>query len=280
MYIVTGMHRSGTSFTSQVLHSLGADFGDPELLFPADKWNQNGYFENIDVIDVNNRMILGDGAHIRYWLEAPENRFIRALNSLRSRKWKYSLFPPQDKIEARAERYSDRLESLHTTYQTKYVKDPRFCLTIGAWSNIGEVEGLVFSFRNPFSVAGSVKRREGLPTAYGYRYWLYHVRGFVRRAPRSVPLFLVDFDAFFDAEAQRPAFHRIARHLGLENDDPRVTALPEVLDVRLRTQTERATGMPRDIEAAYRALQDIYTETAGETFTLDAFPRQCQAILG
>ena len=93
MNIITGMHRSGTSFLAQALNELGADFGDPEKLFPADNWNRNGYFESIPVIDINNKIILGPSANIKHWLNAPENPFLRMINNIQTMKWKYLYFP-------------------------------------------------------------------------------------------------------------------------------------------------------------------------------------------
>ena len=44
MYLITGMHRSGTSLVAQIFFEVGMDFGDPENFYPADRWNPDGYF--------------------------------------------------------------------------------------------------------------------------------------------------------------------------------------------------------------------------------------------
>ncbi len=62
MIVVTGMHRSGTSAIAQVLSSLGADFGNENILIPKDRWNERGYLESKPIVDLNNRMILGGNA--------------------------------------------------------------------------------------------------------------------------------------------------------------------------------------------------------------------------
>ena len=281
MYCVAGMHRSGTSFISQVLDHLGADFGDPELLFPADKWNQNGYFENIDVIDINNRAILGDKASINFWLEAPETLPARLINSLRSRKWKYFLFPSIPSIKARAKNYEARMKDFHETYNGKFVKDPRFCLTIGAWAEAGPIEGAVFSFRNPYSVAGSIQRREGLPRAYGFRYWLYHIRGFVSECPKDVEVFFTDFDRYFDADLQSEEFASVASYLGVKDGDERLTSLSGKLDVKLKTQEASDEGMNMAINQAYEALKSFHAlSKGGKSVRLGDNPDLCAAILG
>lgn len=258
MHIVTGMHRSGTSFLAQALDALGAEFGDPEKFFPADRWNQRGYFEALDLIDVNNRAILGLNARLENWTEAPESGIARFVNAFISMKWKYFLFPGRVGIEARLARQSDRVAGLHARYQQKFVKDPRFCLTIGGWATAGPVESLIFSFRRPAAVAASVRRREGLPLALGYSNWLYHVRAFFEAAPRDVPLLLVDFDQFFDPARQQAAFQRLARHMDRAPEDPVVSGLAQTLDIQLAKQQQVDFQPPARVTRVYDALRALH----------------------
>ena len=39
------MHRSGTSLVAQMFAEAGADLGNVDSFYRADKWNQDGYFE-------------------------------------------------------------------------------------------------------------------------------------------------------------------------------------------------------------------------------------------
>ena len=72
MIIICGMHRSGTSMTARILNDLGLDFGDEELLLKGDKWNEKGYYENCEILDVNNQMLLGRTATAKNWIAAHE----------------------------------------------------------------------------------------------------------------------------------------------------------------------------------------------------------------
>lgn len=263
MRIVTGMHRSGTSFLSQALHHLGADFGPPDLLFPADHWNQNGYFENIEVIDLNNRIILGSNAHIHYWLEAPEHGIKRTINSLRSRKWKYFLFPSRKGIAKRSMKHFSQMQIIHEQYRDQYVKDPRFCLTIGGWKTAGPVDDIVFSFRNPTAVSDSISRRERLPRWFGYRYWLYHIENFFQSMDEDTPIFLVDFDAFFAATTQEAAFQRLRHFANSSDPEGRVRSLSSILDLKLRTAVPLAQDAPRRVQTVYNALLLLMKEHDG-----------------
>lgn len=259
MHIITGMHRSGTSFLAQAFDLLGADFGDSDRLFKADFWNQKGYFESIDVVDINNRLILGHKATVGYWLKAPETGLARVINSFTSRKWKYLLPPSVKRIEARSAVYDDQIRKLHEIYLGCYVKDPRFCLALDSWAARGPIESLVFSFRNPWAVAASIKKREGLPLMLGYQQWLYHVQNFWAQVPANQPVFLVDFDQFFDEATQGPAFERLARYMGHVDTSAQRDRMSQVLDIRLRHHDSSPAKMPKSIAQAYEALRRLQT---------------------
>jgi len=53
--IVTGMHRSGTSFVASLLDAAGCSMG--ETLLAADRHNGKGYFEDVQFLDLNRRML-------------------------------------------------------------------------------------------------------------------------------------------------------------------------------------------------------------------------------
>lgn len=280
MYIITGMHRSGTSFTAQVLNHLGADFGDPDLLFPADKWNQSGYFENTEVIDINNKAILGLNSKIEHWLQAPETRWARLINSVESAKWKYLFFPRPGAIAKRAMSKRSEIERVHQQFRGKFLKDPRFCLTLSTWAALGPIEGVVFSFRNPYSVAGSIKRREGLPKWFGYRYWYYHIKNFISQCPADVPVLFVDFDRFFDSASKADEFARMIAYMNTSDMD-RIESLDAVLNIKLRTQTRAAESYNPIIDNAYQGLHDLWSACAGgKPLLLKDHPGECRAILG
>ncbi len=276
MNIVTGMHRSGTSFVAQCLDYLGADFGDPDRFFPADKWNQQGYLENIDIVDLNNRAVLGKRARFDYWMQQPAHRMERIVNSISSRKWKYFFFPGLDGIHQRAMKYAGSIERFSAEYDGKFVKDPRFCLTLKAWLKLGDIRQIVFCFRDPESVAKSIRRRESLPIAFGYRYWLYHVAGFMAQAPGDIPILLVDFDEFFASDTQHAAFSRLAHAMG--NDEFDVQGLIGTLNIKLRTQYPKGKSTPVRVARSYEALRELYRESR-EPLLLSDFPELRERIL-
>ena len=145
-----------------------------------------------------------------------------------------------------------------------------------AWLELGDIQKIVFCFRDPESVAGSIRRRESLPLAFGYRYWLYHVEGFMAQAPGDIPILLVDFDEFFDSDTQHAAFHRLAQAMG--NDQFDIQGLIRTLNIKLRTQYSKGKGMPVRVARSYEALRELYRKSKGPLLLSD-FPELRERIL-
>ena len=53
--IITGMHRSGTSFLASFLREAGVDIGSD--LFPADFYNPRGYFEDNEFLELDTEIL-------------------------------------------------------------------------------------------------------------------------------------------------------------------------------------------------------------------------------
>ena len=62
--VVIGPFRSGTSLASRILSILGADFGPPETMLKADRFNPDGYFQHARVRIANNRLIWSAGSTV------------------------------------------------------------------------------------------------------------------------------------------------------------------------------------------------------------------------
>ncbi|HLA78133.1 MAG TPA: sulfotransferase family protein, partial [Vicinamibacteria bacterium] len=58
--VVLGMHRSGTSALTGLLGLLGVELGSN--LHPANEFNQAGYFEHLDLLDVHERLFRALGS--------------------------------------------------------------------------------------------------------------------------------------------------------------------------------------------------------------------------
>ena len=59
VFIVTGMHRSGTSLTASLFQKVGVDIGK-RLVGPADG-NVKGHFENVDFVEFHKSVLRSHG---------------------------------------------------------------------------------------------------------------------------------------------------------------------------------------------------------------------------
>jgi hypothetical protein len=209
MIVVTGMHRSGTSFTCNLLHAMGADCGDDALLLAKDIWNQKGYFENLEVLALNNRLILGPVCSELYE---------RVLNSSFSEGRKANLksllnlpsftFPNRGKMDRQGFQCLEKIEALSSKYRNIVIKDVRFCLTLGVWRKHGQVRKVLFCYRHPFEVAMSLKKRQHIPLWKGYSLWAQHVEQFYIQA-KELPVVMVNYHLFMGEE--RVALNEVRR---------------------------------------------------------------------
>tara|TARA_B100001059_G_scaffold236807_1_gene290687 strand:- start:13132 stop:13860 length:729 start_codon:yes stop_codon:yes gene_type:complete len=150
MHIIAGMHRSGTSMVAGIIYKLGGDFGNKNDLILADKWNPKGYFENKDVVKINNELIFGKIGKFSY------------------------LYPPQIKsITRRVRQINRKVETIESKFNDKFVKDNRFCLTLPCWPN--NATSLIIVLRNPISIALSLKKRNKIPFILALKIWRYHI---------------------------------------------------------------------------------------------------------
>lgn len=151
---IAGMHRSGTSALAGTLSLLGAQA--PKTLF-SDHWNPKGHFESMPIIEVSNSVLESTGLEVEGWGGLPQN-------------W----LSPELEVG-----FADRFAQAITAEFTQdmiVVKDPRFCrfprliaqgVSIAGWQPL-----FILIYRNPFEVAMSMKRRNGLPIEHNLLIWL------------------------------------------------------------------------------------------------------------
>lgn len=258
MDIITGMHRSGTSLIANLLFSMGADFGPPNLFLKANKWNTKGYFENRDIIDLNNRLIIGDWAGIDYWIAANEDHNLVKKIMWNLGKFRYLWLPSRKEISQRAARMKVEIEKLSTTCENRMVKDTRFSLTVSDWMRYGNVGKILYCYRNPTDVALSLKKRDGLPMFVSYRLWYEHVR----RLFESVgghKLMVVNYDNFFREETREAELDRVLRFANVSRAEVDLEAVVgRVLDSDMRHNASQASGMPRYVQNWYTRLNEYH----------------------
>lgn len=174
------MHRSGTSLVASLLSALGVDMG--QRLLPPDKGNPRGYFEDINFLELQRRLLSeaclpNDGGHPDWgWTESEQL----------SRKTFKDFIPRAKSMLA------SRVEGRGLWGW----KDPRTTLLLDFWDRLLDDAHYVFVYRFPWDVADSMQRL-GAPVflrnpEYAYRIWSFYNRHlldfFIRNPQRCVLL--------------------------------------------------------------------------------------------
>jgi hypothetical protein len=151
--VVLGMHRSGTSALSGILHLLGFDLGCN--LLGANEFNPTGYWENQAIVRLNERILSHLGT-----------------------SWCDVFLPPYrledtDLREVFGEEARDVLDQAIAGKRTWVLKDPRFSMLIGFWLPYLRERNASFIHvvRHPTQVANSLERRDGFPKERGLLLW-------------------------------------------------------------------------------------------------------------
>jgi len=149
--IVTGMHRSGTSFVASMLAAWNVRMGD--RLLPADRGNPTGYFEDVGFLELNRRILVActppeDGHRDWGWTE--------------SERFDTGALPA----------YRDEAAALVAARERSGGawgwKDPRTSMLLDFWDDALGGEGrFLLLYRHPWEVADSMLRT-------GAEIWLTH----------------------------------------------------------------------------------------------------------
>ncbi len=176
--MVLGMHRSGTSAIARGLQTLGVQLGTN--LFSAGFDNPKGFWEDKDVLEINEQLLRQLGAAYDSLSLLPE----------------YNVNDPEIKpLFSKAIRYFS--DSITRNYDIFGIKDPRLCRLLPFWKEVFSYcscdVSYVLAIRNPLSVSASLIERNNFETEKNYLLWLVHVISSVSGTINSKRVF-VDFD--------------------------------------------------------------------------------------
>ena len=162
--VVLGMHRSGTSLLAKALEIFEYDFS--ENLMQPNQDNPSGFWEDVDIVELNESLLSSNQVS---W-DIP----------IDPRSYDFS-----NDFKDRARRV---LDSKFSERSRLIIKDPRISILLKFWSEqLAELDvhvKYVVSYRNPLSVASSLKFRDGIDLRTGlllnYFYNLYRFLIFLR----------------------------------------------------------------------------------------------------
>jgi len=163
-FIVLGMHRSGTSMVSGLLHeSAGYNVGGPLIGSAFD--NEKGFFERIDIVLQNDEFM----SKQNIWWSANVINY----------NWEKAI---QDKESGVVTFKNGKpgLKFLEDPNNAPWLqKDPRMCITLKTWLHLMKSEpAVLFTYRHPLEVTLSLHKREkDFPLEKGLRLWIvYNMR--------------------------------------------------------------------------------------------------------
>jgi hypothetical protein len=186
VYLIVGMHRSGTSSVGRLMEAVGFDFGD-NLLEGIDSINDRGFWEDRDVVALNEHIFSLYGTS---WYD---------FERLPGKWWE------EEKIK-------DMVGVAETWYREGFshdkpvaVKDPRFCRLLPFWKRVflgmGIHPHIIFVVRHPAEVAASLRRRDGFSLQVGYLLWLAYVIDGLYYS-RNLDLSLIDYETLLSNPEQ------------------------------------------------------------------------------
>lgn len=191
-FVVWGMHRSGTSLLAAAMRVFGAELTSKTVA--ADRYNPKGYFENNDLLNLNDSMLAELG-----------------------QKWHSvaAIGPEQYAVLERAG-YVDQavafLKREAAMAPLVMLKDPRMCRVGAVWrqafARLGISPYSVVSWRDPLAVANSLRIRSqhvkypspATDTRHGLLLWLAYTEGAIVYTS-GYPRILVNYDRFLAAPA-------------------------------------------------------------------------------
>ena len=150
---IAGMHRSGTSVLTHMLHKCGLYLGAENDIMPPAPDNPEGFWENLRFVEVNDTIL--------NWLGGSwENPVLVDLPLLKQK-------PDWPRLEHHVLQLLKGFEGKEPWGW----KDPRNSLTLPFWQYFLPQMKLIIPFRKPLDVARSLQKRNGFSLEKGLSLW-------------------------------------------------------------------------------------------------------------
>ena len=261
------MHRSGTSMTSNFLMEIAGQVSSSDEQIKSDQWNQKGYFENTEVVVLNNTILLGKYALSSQLIKDPgikNKKFKKAIAGIANLKYLLVLLDPNF-IDRTALKHKDEIAALSQKYHNNIVKDPRFSLLLGPWLKWGNIQKILVCFRDPKEVAESLRTRNHLPLKISYWLWKFHNAHLLQAIEKckADQISIIQYNNFFDPQKREKEFKRLYSFLDIDYDTDQAKKLLEnVLDANLKHHTNGSTSYPEGINNILNRLIQLHERTA------------------
>jgi GT2 family glycosyltransferase len=212
---IAGMHRSGTSMVTKLLHQCGLNLGEAADLAEPGIHNPDGYWENLRFVEINDDLLDLSGGG---WDLVPGG--MRAGSS-----------GPKAEGHARLRGRAQALIARFAACPAWGWKDPRNSITLPFWDELCPTLRVVVCVRNPLEVALSLRQRNDFSYAHGLSLWLKYNRRLLAAAAPARRM-LTHYDAYFEDPAAE--VRRLADFAGLRPAEAAVQACAAVVRPDLR----------------------------------------------
>ncbi len=192
------MHRSGTSAFARSVVELGANPGNN--LMPETEDNPKGYWEDQDVVNLNEQILKSFNMSWHSLDNPIINRFETLLHLYEEKFIKNAI---------------DILENNFTLSNTIVIKDPRISVLLPFWKNVFQRVGAevkyVLAVRNPLETSKSLLKRNQMEMEQGIKLWTYYNFMLLKSVKEKV--LISSFDSLLVNPIQE--LERIGHHIGL-----------------------------------------------------------------
>ncbi len=224
IYVVLGMHKSGTTLVARLLHESGIPMGDFDERLD---YGQGNRFERHDVQEANRQLLHG------YQLPPLGHLLRRPFRPSRDAAGYPSNRDSQAYIRSRALRRRlerpdvvPRLRPVVERGQRRYAgdwgfKDPRTCLTFPAWERVLPECRLVVVHRSPAQVLSRSRagRRHPLRALRVLQAWCVYNEAILRVLERSrAPRIVLRYEALMESDL---ALEQLSKFVGRPLQDAR-----------------------------------------------------------
>ncbi|WP_291323738.1 sulfotransferase [Desulfonatronospira sp.] len=201
VYIVLGMHKSGTTLVSRLLMDAGVHMGDFDLNRDYDSGNQLEREETRLI----NKKILGCGDAFSLEIQAP---------------LKPSFF--SEEVLGEGSKLAASLQRKHPVWG---FKDPRTCLTYTYWEKILPVHRLIMVYRHPEEVISHYFRKRFSPTAIpkiskAFQCWTLYNQNMLDVLKRREDALLLNFSLLMQNSAELQRLERFLGHRVVDRREP------------------------------------------------------------
>jgi hypothetical protein len=235
--IVSGIYRSGTSLTAELVRRWGAYAGQKGDLFEDDY----GYMEHLALQKINDAL-LNDQSRV----PTPATEVEAKVQDPILREQALQILDEMDR------------EAVQNGANSWVWKDPRLPLTLPFWADIWGNVIYVIPVRHPVETILSGAKMEGLdpeqvPLSAGFAYWQFSMLNTLLYTQKSARKIFIAYDQLLQNPQQECA--RLCRFL-----DAQCGMLPENANERIKSMSEQVSASQHHYQHP-RSLAEVETTT-------------------